>query len=236
MANPLSSLNWESNAKQPQKAKELIESILPDIIPFYRTPISSPEPKTRLEDVAIYGSVSVVDIAEKVRIALGATDEGARVVIEPEDIKIMDNEGRGAEAEGDRIKVLGDFAVEIRVKNGVEVRRIVRISAQERLWNLWPNHMKVAFRGQKSFPSGLCPSIILRPTSPHTPVEKLFDSINPPLKFLQVEPIRQILSHPFFIVTSPQTFLSSRPYQQDGGCCSKSKDGRHRWRRCSEAV
>lgn len=77
--------------------------------------------------------MSVVDIAEKVRIALGATDEGARVVIEPEDIKIMDSERRGAEAEGDRIKVLGDFAVEIRVKNGVEVRRIVRISAQERL-------------------------------------------------------------------------------------------------------
>lgn len=83
--------------------------------------------------MAIYGSVSVVDIAEKVRIALGATDEGARVVVEPEDIKLLDNEGRGAEAEGDRIKVLGDFAVEIRVKNGVEVRRIVRISAQERL-------------------------------------------------------------------------------------------------------
>lgn len=77
--------------------------------------------------------MSVVDIAEKVRIALGATDEGARVVIEPEGIKIMDNEGRGAEAEGDRIKILGDFAVEIRVKNGVEVKRIVRISAQERL-------------------------------------------------------------------------------------------------------
>lgn len=83
--------------------------------------------------MAIYGSVSLVDIAEKVRIALGATDEGARVVIEPEDIKIMDNEGRGAEAEGDRIKALGDFPVEIRVKNGVAVKRIVRISAQERL-------------------------------------------------------------------------------------------------------
>lgn len=77
--------------------------------------------------------MSVVDIAEKVRIALGATDEGARVVIEPEDIKILDNEGRGAEAEGDRIKALGDFAVEIRVKNAVEVKRIARISAQERL-------------------------------------------------------------------------------------------------------
>lgn len=77
--------------------------------------------------------MSVVDIAEKVRIALGATDEGARVVVEPEDIKIMDNEGRGAEAEGDRIKALGDFTVEIRLKNGVEVKRKVRISSQERL-------------------------------------------------------------------------------------------------------
>lgn len=121
------------NAKQPQKATDLIESILPDIIPFYRTPISSPEPKTRLEDVAIYGSVSVVDIAEEVKNALGATEEGTRVVIEPEDIKIMHDEGRGAEVEGDRIKVLGDFAVEIQVKNGGEVKRIVRILAQERL-------------------------------------------------------------------------------------------------------
>lgn len=163
----LSSLNSRSNAKQPQKATELIESILPDIIPLYRTPISSPEPKTRLEDVAIYGSVSVVDIAEEVKSALGTTEEGARVVIEPEDIKIMDDEGRRAETEGDRIKVLGDFAVEIRVKNGVEVKRTVRILAQERLWNLWPNHMKVASRGQKSSPSGLCPSIS-SDSSPHT--------------------------------------------------------------------
>lgn len=128
-----SSLNRISNVKQPQKATKLIESILPDIIPFYRTPISSPKSKTRLEDVAIYGSVSVVDIAEEVKSVLGATDEGARVVIEPEDIKIMDDEGRRAEVEVDRIKALGDFAVEIRAKNGVEVKRIVRILAQERL-------------------------------------------------------------------------------------------------------
>lgn len=121
-----------SNAKQPKKATDLIESIVPDIIPFYRTPISSPEPKTLLEDVAIYGSVSVVDIAEEVKNALGATDEGARVVIEPEDIKIMHDENRGAEVEGDRIKILGDFAVEIQVKNGGEVKRTVRILAQER--------------------------------------------------------------------------------------------------------
>lgn len=77
--------------------------------------------------------MSVVDIAEEVKNALGATEEGTRVVIEPEDIKIMHDEGRGAEVEGDRIKVLGDFAVEIQVKNGGEVKRIVRILAQERL-------------------------------------------------------------------------------------------------------
>lgn len=82
--------------------------------------------------MAIYGSVSVADIAEEVKSALRATDEGTRVVIEPEDIKIIDDERRGAEAEGDRIKVLGDFAVEIRVKNGGEVKRTVRILAQER--------------------------------------------------------------------------------------------------------
>lgn len=77
--------------------------------------------------------MSVVDIAEEVKIALGATDEGTRVVIEPEDIRIMHDEGRRAAVEGDRIKVLGDFAVKIQVKNGGEVKRIVRIVAQDRL-------------------------------------------------------------------------------------------------------
>ncbi len=85
------------------------------------------------ELVAIYGSVSVADIAEQVKAVLAATEEGARVVLGPEDIKIIRNEGQDAQAEADRIKMLGDFRVDIRVKGGDVVRRTVRIIGEEGL-------------------------------------------------------------------------------------------------------
>ena len=127
---------------------------MPDFIRFYRTPISSPEPDipasgvpaaksfasplstesaVATELVAIYGSVSVADIAEQVKAVLAATEEGARVVLGPEDIKIIRNEGQDAQAEADRIKMLGDFRVDIRVKGGDVVRRTVRIIGEEGL-------------------------------------------------------------------------------------------------------
>lgn len=82
------------------------------------------------QPIPIYGSVSIADIAESVRALLAATEEGARVVIGADDVKIIRNE-KEQEAETDRFKTLGDHQVEIQVKGGGAVTRTVSIEAQE---------------------------------------------------------------------------------------------------------
>ena len=85
---------------------------------------------------AIFGSVSTADIVESIKAVLAGTSEGARVVIGAEDITIIQNEHdefghQNNGVEGDRLKVLGDFQVEIRVKGGKPVVRTVSVKAQE---------------------------------------------------------------------------------------------------------
>lgn len=58
-------------------------------------------------------------------------EEGTRVVLGPEDVTIARAEVDGHGGEADRIKVLGDFEIEVRVKGGEAVRRTVRVQAQE---------------------------------------------------------------------------------------------------------
>ena len=58
-------------------------------------------------------------------------EEAARVVLNAEDITIVRDEGEDSPGDVDRIKSLGDFAVDIRVKGGASVRRMVRVKAQE---------------------------------------------------------------------------------------------------------
>ena len=88
----------------------------------------------------IFGSVSTADIAESIKAVLANTTEGARVVIGAEDITIIqnevknevnDSEDQDKGIEGDRLKVLGDFQVEVRVKGGEPVVRTVSVKAQE---------------------------------------------------------------------------------------------------------
>ena len=88
----------------------------------------------------IFGSVSTADIAESIKAVLASTTEGARVVIGAEDITIIqnevkkevtDSEDQDKGIEGDRLKVLGDFQVEVRVKGGEPVVRSVSVKAQE---------------------------------------------------------------------------------------------------------
>ena len=64
---------------------------------------------------------------------LSQTEEGARVVLAAEDVKILVPEGVEAQdvgIEGDRVKALGEFQVEARVKGGEAVVRTVRVKAQ----------------------------------------------------------------------------------------------------------
>lgn len=82
------------------------------------------------QPIGIYGSVSNADIAESIKALLAETEEGARVVIGADDVKIIRNEGE-QDAEADRLKALGKYQVEIQVKGGEPVIRIVNIKAQE---------------------------------------------------------------------------------------------------------
>lgn len=98
---------------------------------------SVPDPKPVQPQIThIFGSVSTGDIAESIKAVLASTTEGARVVIGAEDITIIHNEVNESEdqdqgIEGDRLKVLGDFQVEVRVKGGEPVVRTVSVKAQE---------------------------------------------------------------------------------------------------------
>lgn len=88
--------------------------------------------------IAIFGSVSTADIAVSIKAALDQTTQGARVVIGPEDITILaaKEEQNGLlekGIEGDRLKALGDFEVEARVKGGEAVMRTVSVRAQENI-------------------------------------------------------------------------------------------------------
>ena len=134
-----------------------MEASLPSHIIFYRSPITDPEPEipevptprraaspaAAVLDAAseplksslatIYGSVSTADIIESMKALLSQTEEGARVVLAAEDVKILVPEGVEAQdvgIEGDRVKALGEFQVEARVKGGEAVVRTVSVRAQ----------------------------------------------------------------------------------------------------------
>ena len=98
---------------------------------------SVPLPKPAQPQLAhIFGSVSTADMAILIKAVLAGTAEGERVVIGAEDITIVQHEKdesghQDQGIEGGRLKVLGDFQVEIRVKGGEPVIRTVSIKAQE---------------------------------------------------------------------------------------------------------
>lgn len=84
----------------------------------------------------IFGSVSTADMADSIKAVLAETNEGARVVIGAEDITIVQAEDdesgyQDKGIEGDRLKALGDFQVELRVKGGEAVVRTVSVKPQD---------------------------------------------------------------------------------------------------------
>lgn len=146
---------------QPERAAELVSDLLPPSLDFYRTPIATPEVKVEAPKVIkrspslpaaaalsaaaregieeeqpagpskqvvnIYGSVSTSDIAANLKAILAEHEEGARVVLSPEDITFV--EGMD---EGDRVKQLGSFEIDIKVKGATEaVRRTINVQAQD---------------------------------------------------------------------------------------------------------
>lgn len=128
-------------------------AVIPPKMIFYRTPIAvqeqegspespnliqTPDIKTLLrlvkpgpKPIKIYGSVSTVDISDNVKSILAQHEEGVRIVLGPEDVSIAEEGEYDNGVEPGRIKALGSFAVDIRVKGGEAIRRTVIVKAQE---------------------------------------------------------------------------------------------------------
>ncbi|KAK5125800.1 hypothetical protein LTR85_012076 [Meristemomyces frigidus] len=81
---------------------------------------------------AIYGSVSTADVLSAIKARMAENDEAARVVLHAEDIKFVDLM-TDAQPETDRVKFVGDFAVEITPKGAEKAAKkvVVRVNAQE---------------------------------------------------------------------------------------------------------
>lgn len=95
---------------------------------------SEPEPKPQM--IPIFGSVSTTEIATSIKAILGlkadsGDEEAARVVLNADDIAIVQEDGTDPTGEAGRIKALGNFAIDIRVKGGGSVRRMVRVKAHK---------------------------------------------------------------------------------------------------------
>ncbi|TKX20202.1 putative ribosomal protein L9 [Elsinoe australis] len=109
----------------PTRALELLGVLVPGRLDFRR--------QARAEGKGIFGSVSTGDVVEMVRVAMGENEEASRVVVGEEDVRFVDVKGEdGKLGETDRVKSLGQYRVEIRVK-GAEgaVSRPVRVLPAE---------------------------------------------------------------------------------------------------------
>ncbi|KAL8825636.1 MAG: hypothetical protein Q9170_007717 [Blastenia crenularia] len=140
----------------PKQAHFLIEAVLPPTIVFYRPPIATseaelqpqpslgssinaiggevpvqraPEPKPLI--TKIFGSVKTSHMVNTIKAVLAEDKDGARVVLGPEDIHIIDEASEERGVEEDRLKALGEYEIEIRLKDMEPIKRTVSIRAQE---------------------------------------------------------------------------------------------------------
>ena len=81
-------------------------------------------------EAAIYGSVTRADMATTLKTVLSEDEQGARIVLGAEDIAIIARQGENFGVEPDRVKALGDFTIEVRVKGAEPIRRVVRVKEQ----------------------------------------------------------------------------------------------------------
>lgn len=124
-----------------------MEKLIPATLEFARAPIDVPAtPETKrspslrpLAQVsaasghatvegkkAIFGSVSTADIAASIKELLAKDAEGSRIVLGPEDISFAI-----ATEESDRVKHLGQFDVDIKVKGSPKtLRRTINVVAE----------------------------------------------------------------------------------------------------------
>ena len=119
-----------SNTSQPrsrratsQAAQEL--DAASESAPTDQVATSAPQLQT------IFGSVSTADVADTIKGLLAQDEESRRVVIGAEDIRFVGDTSQGVE--GDRLKALGEFQVEMRIKGGdVALQRMVAVIQPDR--------------------------------------------------------------------------------------------------------
>ncbi|KAJ8606113.1 hypothetical protein MRB53_041189 [Persea americana] len=132
------------NFMEPQAAFDFMSEKLPPALQFYRAvnkeahaepqrpqatsdanadPIIGPLP---LEGLSIYGSVSTADVAISLRAVLQELDPDGRIPLEDSDVRFVRPET--GEDETDRIKRLGEYDIEIKVRGHEEgIRRKVLV-------------------------------------------------------------------------------------------------------------
>ena len=124
---------------QPERASELLEDILPPTLPFERALINPshdpddvigqagppPLPHTSQQTSQIYGSVSTADMADAVKNMLADT-EGKDIPVTAGDIVILPTMD-AAGTEGDKLKRIGEFMIEIQITGGDPVMRNISI-------------------------------------------------------------------------------------------------------------
>ncbi|QSZ30429.1 hypothetical protein DSL72_004952 [Monilinia vaccinii-corymbosi] len=134
----------------PERSTAILSDLIPPSIDFFETALTNTPPQVKKvspslassssisaaaagnntdkpDKVAIYGSVSTADVAAKIKTILDQDSKGKRVVFGPEDIKFVQET-----EEKDRVKHLGIFEVDIRLKGAPEaVRRAIKINAQD---------------------------------------------------------------------------------------------------------
>lgn len=142
---------------QPRDAFEALEAVIPPSVNFYRAPITSSDatsqdmPSSR---TSIYGSVSTTDIASNIKALLATSALAGKIVLADSDVHFtstsasiaspssssISNEGEaGAGQEtatettdSNRVKHLGNYSIEIRIKGHTEaVKRQVRVLPED---------------------------------------------------------------------------------------------------------
>lgn len=84
------------------------------------------------EKVAIYGSVTTADIVANLKAILNEDEEAKRIVFGTEEVSFIRHDGEVVEEDADRVKHLGVFEVEIKLKDApFAVTRTIRVNAAE---------------------------------------------------------------------------------------------------------
>ncbi|KAL9612046.1 MAG: hypothetical protein Q9167_003338 [Letrouitia subvulpina] len=146
----------ETRLLPPKQATEIISTLLPPKLVFYRSPIPDPESEAKPSEspgrsinavggniglqsqdklvnktTRIFGSVTTTDIADSIKAMLAQNELGRRVVLGAEAISTVKRSENDTGVEVDRLKALGEFDIDIRIKGGDAVRRAVSVRAQD---------------------------------------------------------------------------------------------------------